>query len=87
MTPNPPGQDYLTPAESAAVDAALLSTPEKFLTRLTISSWRVLLRIAQDQNVAIEALTPEQIIAWFEQDSKTRREQGVDAAVLKWDSQ
>ncbi|MEM8638285.1 MAG: hypothetical protein AAGG51_05710 [Cyanobacteria bacterium P01_G01_bin.54] len=80
-----PGQEFLTAAESAAVDAALLSTPEKFLTRLTISSWRVLLRIAQDREVTVETLTPEQIIQWFETDSKRRREQGIEAAVLKWE--
>lgn len=84
MSSQSPDQ-FLTPEESAAVDAALLSTPEKFLARLSISSWRVLLHIAQDQGVAVEALTTEQIIQWFEQDSKTRREQGVAAAVLKWD--
>ncbi|MGB0560367.1 MAG: hypothetical protein ACPGVO_00995 [Spirulinaceae cyanobacterium] len=85
MTSPTPGPEFLTPAESAAVDAALLSTPEKFLTRLTLSSWRVLLRIAEDEGVAVEALTPEQIIQWFETDSKRRREQGIEAAVLKWE--
>lgn len=83
-TPQQPGTQFLSPAESAAVDAALLSTPEKFLTRLTISSLRLLVKIAADHQVAIADLTPEQIITWFEQDSKTRREQGIDAAVLKW---
>lgn len=83
-TPQPPGTQFLSPEESAAVDAALLSMPEKFLTRLTISSLRLLVKIAADYEVAIADLTPEQIIAWFEQDSKTRREQGIDAAVLKW---
>jgi hypothetical protein len=84
VNPQQPGTQFLSPAESAAVDAALLSTPEKFLTRLTISSLRLLVKIAADYEVAIADLTPEQIIAWFEQDSKTRREQGIDAAVLKW---
>jgi len=80
----PPEAPFLTPAESAQVDAALLSSPEKFLTRLTISSLRLLAQIANDEGVAIADLTPDQIIAWFERDSKNRREQGIDAAVLKW---
>lgn len=80
----PPGTQFLTLEESAQVDAALLSSPEKFLTRLTISSLRLLTQIAADEQVAIAHLTPEQIIAWFEKDSKNRREQGIDAAVLKW---
>lgn len=84
---NPQGQpstQFLTLEESAKVDASLLSSPEKFLTRLTISSLRLLKHIAQEQGIAIEDLTPEQVIAWFEKDGKIRREQGVEAAFLKW---
>ena len=77
-------QQFLSPEEAADVNAALLDSSEKFLTRLTISSLRLLQIIAQDRQVAIEQLTHKQIIEWFEQDSKIRREQGVDAAVLKW---
>ncbi len=75
---------FLTPEESADVDKALLSSPEKFLTRLTISSLRLLKQISKDTNVAIEDLTHQQVIDWFEQDGKIRREQGIDAAFLKW---
>ncbi|MEM6503409.1 MAG: hypothetical protein AAF685_16435 [Cyanobacteria bacterium P01_C01_bin.89] len=76
--------EFLTAEESAKVDAALLSSPEKFLTRLTLSSFKLLTFIAESEGVAIADLTQEQIIAWFERDAKTKREQGVDAAVLKW---
>jgi hypothetical protein len=75
---------FLSSEESADVDAALLSSSEKFLTRLTISSLRLLQLIAKDTGVAIENLTHQQIITWMEKDSKIRREQGIDAAVLKW---
>jgi len=75
---------FLTEEESLDVDQALLSSPEKFLTRLTISSLRLLKTIAQEEGVAVEDLTPEQIIAWFEKDGKIRREQGIEAATLKW---
>ncbi|WP_036485938.1 hypothetical protein [Myxosarcina sp. GI1] len=75
---------FLSPEESADVDAALLSNSEKFLTRLTISSLRLLTIIAKDTGVAVEELTPKQVITWMENDSKVRREQGIDAAVLKW---
>lgn len=80
---NNPAQ-FLTEAESLKVDGALLSGPEKFLTRLTISSLRVLAIIAAEEQVAIADLTPEQIISWFEEDGKRRREEGIEAAVLKW---
>ncbi len=75
---------FLTPEESGQVDAALLSSPEKFLARITISSLRVLIHIAKENQVAVENLTPQQIIAWFEKDGKIRREQGTEAAFLKW---
>lgn len=82
MSPTP--DSYLSPEESADVEAALLSSSEKFLTRLTISSQRLLQVIAQDNQVAIAELTHKQIIQWFENDSKIKREQGSDAGTLKW---
>ncbi len=84
MTETPTPVSFLTADESTEVDIALLSSSEKFLTRLTISSLRVLQQIGKDQGIAIEDLTPKQIISWFENDSKIRREQGIEAAFLKW---
>jgi hypothetical protein len=78
---------FLTPDESAAVDGALLSSPEKFLTRLTISTAKLLKAIAADLGTPVEDLTPTQIIQWFERDAKLKREQGIDAAVLKWQAE
>ena len=75
---------YLSPEESADVEAALLTSPEKFLTRLTISSQRLLQKIAQEYQVSIEELSHKQIIEWFENDSKVKREQGDGAGSLKW---
>jgi hypothetical protein len=82
--PIQPGTQFLSAEESGKVDGALLTSPEKFLTRITISSMRVLKHIAEEHSVAIEDLTVEQIINWFEKDSKIRREQGIEAAYLKW---
>lgn len=79
-----PSAQFLTPEESAKVDAALLAANEKFLTRLTISSLKLLKHIAQEYGVAIEDLDTQQIVAWFEKDGKIRREQGIEAAYLKW---
>lgn len=76
--------EFLTPEESVDVDKALLSSPEKFLARLTISSLRLLKTIAEDISVPVEELTHQQVIEWFEEDGKIRREQGSDAASLKW---
>ena len=78
---------FLTPEESAEVDKALLSSPEKFLARLTLSTANLLRYIAQDCGVSIEELSTQQIIAWFEKDAKLKREKGVSSAVLKWQSE
>ncbi|PSN15882.1 hypothetical protein C7293_05280 [filamentous cyanobacterium CCT1] len=78
---------FLTPEESAEVDKALLSSPEKFLTRLTISTAKLLKLIATDTDTPIENLTAVQITQWFEKDAKLKREQGVNASVLKWDAE
>lgn len=79
-----PSTQFLTLEESAKVDAALLAANEKFLTRLTISSLKLLKHIAQEYNVAIEDLDTQQIVAWFEKDGKIRHEQGIEAAYLQW---
>jgi hypothetical protein len=76
---------FLTEAESAEVDKALLSSPEKFLARLTISTAKLLRYIAKDLETPMADLTVPQLIQWFEQDAKRKREAGVNASVLKWD--
>ncbi|MEB3830047.1 hypothetical protein [Phormidium sp. CCY1219] len=84
MEPQQPSAQFLTPEESYAVDGALLASHEKFLTRLTISSLKLLKHISQDLSVPMEELTAQQVIDWFEKDGKIRREIGPDAAFLKW---
>ena len=78
---------FLTPDESAEVDKALLTSPEKFLTRLTISTSKLLKVIAKDLDVTVADLTSQQIIQWFEVDSKRKQEGGINASVLKWEAQ
>lgn len=84
VEPQQPTTQFLTLEESADVDKALLSSHEKFLTRLTISSLRLLKQIAKDTGITIEELTHQQVVDWFEKDGKIRREQGPEAAYLKW---
>ncbi len=84
MNTQPQSSQFLTLEDSAQVDAALLASNEKFLTRLTVSSLNLLKHIAQEYAVNIEDLTTKQIIAWFEEDSKIRREQGSKSAYLQW---
>jgi len=77
-------EQFLTKEESMEVEMALLTSQEKFLTRLTISSLRLLQVIAQDLGVGVDSLSAQQIIQWMEKDSKTRKEKGIEQAVLKW---
>jgi rubrerythrin len=75
---------YLTHAEAVEVERASLSTHEKFLTRITISSLRMLQQIAEHERVKVEDLTPAQIIKWFERDAELKRSQGDTAGSLQW---
>ncbi len=78
------GTEFLTLEEAHLIDAALLSTMEKFMTRITVSSWRILNHIAAVYNVSTEALTPPQIIQWMEQDAQIRRDVGAGQSFLNW---
>ena len=57
---------------------------ETFFTRLVLSSLIPLKQVAAEERQPLENLTVEQVIAWFEKDSKIRQEQGKNAAFLKW---
>jgi hypothetical protein len=77
-------EKYLSRTEALDVEVAKLSTHEKFLTRITISSLRLLQQIAEEEGVKIEELQPSQIIAWFECDAELKRSQGNSAGSLQW---
>ena len=42
--------------------------------------------ISADLDIPLASLSATHIIQWFEADAKRKRDQGIDAAVLKWDS-
>jgi hypothetical protein len=77
-------EQYLTQAEVLEIETAKLDTHEKFLTRITVSSLRLLQEIAKDEGVEVAQLTPAQIIAWFERDAEAKRNQGDRAGKLQW---
>ncbi len=84
---NPQDQiQFLTIEEARAIDSAMLSPMDKFMTRITISSMRILIKIAESLQVQAEELQTGQIVRWIEQDSQIRQEQGEEAAFLKWSS-
>ncbi len=77
-------EKYLSRSEALDVEVAKLSTHEKFLTRITISSLRLLQQIAEEEGVKVEELQPPQIIEWFERDAELKRSQGESAGSLQW---
>ena len=77
-------EKYLSRVEALDVEVAKLSTHEKFLARITISSLRLLQQIAEEEGMKIEELTPSQIINWFERDAELKRSQGDSAGSLQW---
>jgi hypothetical protein len=60
--------------EMVEVDRALLSTQDKFLARVAIYSLRSLKQIAEDSGQAIEAISPQQVLAWVEADETIQQE-------------
>jgi hypothetical protein len=61
--------DFLTTFEGVEeVDKALLTTKDKFLARVALYSLRSLKKIAQESGQTIEETTPQQVLAWVEQD-------------------
>jgi hypothetical protein len=72
--------DFLTPDESAAVDTALMTSRERFSTRVAIYSLRSLKQIAQENGVTIAQLEPYQIEDWIFQDPSLQPENGFDGS-------
>ncbi|MGB3491290.1 MAG: hypothetical protein WBA57_01080 [Elainellaceae cyanobacterium] len=60
--------NFLTEEEAVSVDAALLTSRDKFVTRVAIYSLRVLKQIAQQEQMAIAQISPQQIESWVQQD-------------------
>ncbi|NJP12122.1 MAG: hypothetical protein HC866_23845 [Leptolyngbyaceae cyanobacterium RU_5_1] len=80
-----PPTEFLTPEECAEVDKALLTSHDKFATRVAIYALRSLKHIAQQNEVSISALQLEQIEDWVYQDDSLQ--QGVDQEFRKFFSQ
>ncbi|MDY6939888.1 MAG: hypothetical protein SWY16_19820 [Cyanobacteriota bacterium] len=71
--------DFLTPEEAAKVDAALMSSQEKFATRLAVYALRSLDRISQERGKPIESITPQEVGAWIAKDRASSDRIDIDA--------
>ncbi|XP_072993298.1 uncharacterized protein [Typha latifolia] len=75
---------FLSVEEAGLVEISGLSTHERFLCRLTISSLNLLRVISEQEGVPIEELNAGRVCDWFLKD-KLKREQDMESAVLQWD--
>uniref|UniRef100_A0A0D9WA26 Uncharacterized protein n=1 Tax=Leersia perrieri TaxID=77586 RepID=A0A0D9WA26_9ORYZ len=75
---------FLSLEEAGLVEMSGLSTHERFLCRLTISSLNLLRVISEQEGVPIEELNAGRVCDWFLKD-KLKREQNLGSAVLQWD--
>ncbi|XP_057738159.1 uncharacterized protein LOC130955336 [Arachis stenosperma] len=81
---NPDKRTFLTLEEAGLVEMSGLSSHERFLCRLTISSLNLLRVISEQEGCTIEELNAGKVCDWFLKD-KLKREQNVASAVLQWD--
>ncbi|CAI9087635.1 OLC1v1021754C1 [Oldenlandia corymbosa var. corymbosa] len=77
-------RSFLSLEEAGLVEISGLSTHERFLCRLTISSLNLLRVISEQEGCSIEELNAGKICDWFLKD-KLKREQNLGSAVLQWD--
>jgi hypothetical protein len=66
--------DFLTVEESHQVDAALLSSRDKFITRIAIYALRTLKKISLEVGCSVENITNNQVIAWVKKDETLRQQ-------------
>ncbi|NES08207.1 MAG: hypothetical protein F6K22_38820 [Okeania sp. SIO2F4] len=71
--------EFLTPEESAQVDGALLTSKDKFSTRLAIYSLRCLRQIAAETGLTPEEIPAEQVKIWIKNDENLKPNLDIDA--------
>lgn len=79
--------EFLTPEECAEVDKALLSSRDKFSTRVAIYSLRSLKQIAQETGQSVEAVAPDEIATWVERDRSDANGLQTDAGFIQFFTQ
>jgi hypothetical protein len=74
LDPQHPFPELLTPEEAAQVDAALMSSQDKFLTRLAIYALRSLRQISQKTGQPLTEITPQIVADWVTQDASLQQQ-------------
>jgi hypothetical protein len=71
---------FLTAEECVEVDVALLSSQEKFSTRLAIYSLRLLKEIAKKTGLSVVEVSNQQVREWMQQDKSIKEQIELDAS-------
>ncbi|MBD1851630.1 hypothetical protein [Leptolyngbya sp. FACHB-711] len=74
--------EFLTVEEVTEVDRALLTTQDKFVTRVALYSLRTLKKITESTGQSVESVTPEQIEDWIAQDDAIQEAVDSDGSFL-----
>jgi len=74
--------EFLTVEEVTEVDRALLTTQDKFVTRVALYSLRTLKKITESTGQSVESITPEQIEDWIAQDDAIQEAVDSDGSFL-----
>ena len=69
MTEPHPFAHLLTASESQQVDAALLTSRDRFSVRVALYGLRILQQVATAEGMPLETLNPDQIQTWLRQDT------------------
>lgn len=70
--------DFLTEEEAIAVESALLTSKDKFSTRLAIYALRCLKQISQENGRAIAQIDSAEIALWISQDKQIQTQIELD---------
>jgi folate-binding Fe-S cluster repair protein YgfZ len=76
--------ELLSLEEAALVDAALMSSQDKFLTRLAIYALRSLKQIAEETERSISEISPQEIANWVERDRSLQQQIELDSSFTQF---
>lgn len=73
-----PLEQFLTPEECYLVDTALLSSKDKFATRLAIYGLRCLQEISQKTGLSMANISHEKVSEWIQQEPTIQKQLQMD---------
>lgn len=78
---------FLTRSEVELVDQSLMTSKDKFATRIALYALRCLKEIADQTGNNIENITTEQVVLWIESDENLQKQLEIDASFIRFFTQ